>query len=319
MAMTEENSTTKQKNELHQLRYEVETCIHNLCEYLGHLARQTAEEEKAMQELEDLLDNEALVICDYKMKILACYFRENQKKFFGKRGTTTFGSMIVTNPEDVELKTKGVKDVSFVMLVTNDSLQDDWAVVCAKCYIYKECLPKHIKKVIFVADGAGCFKSKLHRAIQGFWKYWTGIEEIKYRITPAGDGKTCLDGMFGRMSVILSTAVDNGASFYNMESILETISKSNGMSSTKFLGYAPDRRRELSVNLTDTKTSFSGSFLTTVLASDCKQSNNILSKAFKHSGYGSGKTLNCSYFSFSVKEDDRNESILFYDKEVSFI
>ena len=171
MAMTEENSTTKQKNELHQLRYEVETCIHNLCEYCGHLARQTAEEEKAIQELEDLLDNEALVICDYKMKILACYFRENQKKFFGKRGTTTFGSMIVTNPEDVELKTKGVKDVSFVMLVTNDSLQDDWAVVCAKCYIYKECLPKHIKKVIFVADGAGCFKSKLHCAIQGLWKY----------------------------------------------------------------------------------------------------------------------------------------------------
>ena len=163
--------------------------------------------------------------------------------------------------------------------------------------------------MIFVADGAGCFKLKLHRAIQGFWKYWTGIEEIKNRVTPTGDGKTCLDGIFGRMNKILSNAVDNGASFYNMEEIIDTISESNGMSSTQFFGYKVDRKRELLVDLTDSKASFSGSILSTVLASDCKHSNNIMSNAFNHSGYGSGKALNCSYFSFSVKEDDTKESI----------
>ena len=40
------------------------------------------------------------------------------------------------------------------MLVTNDGLQENWAVACAKFYIYKQCLPNHINKVIFVADGA---------------------------------------------------------------------------------------------------------------------------------------------------------------------
>ena len=230
--------------------------------------------------------------------------------------------MIVTNPKDEESKTKKMKDVTFVMLVTNDGMQDDWAVACAKSYIYEECLRDNIKKVIFVADGAGCFKSKLHRAIQGMWKIWTGIDEIKYRLTPAGGGKTCLDGMFGRMSVILSSAVDNGSSYFNMESILNTLSESNGMSSTRFIGYAPDRTHALSVELADKKTQYSSSILTTILdpESDCNNSNNIVSCAFKHSGYGSGQALTCSYFSFHLKTDiKKKQSIPIYDKTVSLI
>jgi len=78
--------------------------------------------------------------------------------------------MIVTNPkDDEEAKRKGIKDVRFVMMITPDATQDDWAVACAKSYIYEEMLPSHVKHVIFTADGAGCFKSRLHRAIQGFW------------------------------------------------------------------------------------------------------------------------------------------------------
>jgi len=226
--------------------------------------------------------------------------------------------MIVTNPKDLETKAKGVKEVSFVMMVTNDGIQDDWAVACAKSYIYKNCLPDHVKKSNFVADGAGCFKSKLHRAIQPLWKSWTGIEEELLRLTPAGDGKTNLDGMFGRMSVILSSSVDNGESYYNMETILDAISESNGLSSTSFVGFNPDRRCGLSVELTDTKTSFSSSILTTVLASDCNHSGNILSNAFKHTGYGSGKALKSSMFSFFVKDGDQKKKIHLYDEEVSY-
>ena len=250
------------------------------------------------------------------MKILACFFRENQKKWFGKSGITTLSFMIVTNPKDEESKAKKMKDVTFV---TNDGLQDDRAVACAKCYIYEECLPDHIKKVIFVADGAGCFKSKLHRAMQGFWKIWTGIDEIKYRLTPAGGGKTCLDGMFGRMSVILSSAVDNGSSYFNMETILNTLSESNGMSATRFFGYTPDRTHALSVELADKKDPYSSSILTTILdpEGDYNNSDNILSRAFKHSGYGSGQALKCSYFLFHLKTDNKKQVIPIYDKTVS--
>lgn len=96
------------------------------------------------------------------------------------------------------------------MLVTNDGIQDALAMACAKSYIYKECLLDHMNKVICVADAAGCFKWKLHRTTKGFLKILIGIYEIKYQLTPTSDGKTCLDRMFGYMSVILSSAVDNG-------------------------------------------------------------------------------------------------------------
>jgi hypothetical protein len=307
-------TTPLELQKLDQLKCDVEACIEDLRTYRGHLARHTSEEEEAMQEVDLLEDDTAIITSDYKMKILACFFRENQKKWFGKRGTPTLGFMIVTNSEDPELRAKGSKDVTFVMMVTNDSTQDDWGVACGKSYIYQNHLPDRIKKAIFVADGAGCFKSKLHRAIQGFWKTWTGIEEIKYRNTPAGDGKTCLDGMFGRMSVILSSAVDNGESYYNAETILAAVGESKGLSSTVFVGYMPDRENELSVEIAD-GTKWSSSILSTQLASDCKNSGCILSTAFKHTGYGSGMSLTCSTYKFYRKgEDGKKEEVAFYDK-----
>ena len=72
--------------------------------------------------------------------------------------------MVVSNPTDEEAKSKGMKDVSFVILMTDDTLQDKWGVITAKQYLYKNCLPKHCKTVFFVSDGAGCFKLKLHKA-----------------------------------------------------------------------------------------------------------------------------------------------------------
>ena len=55
-------------------------------------------------------------------------------------------------------------------MFTDDNLQDEWAVVCAKRKIYENCLPDHIKNSIFVADVATCFNSKLHIAVQIFWE-----------------------------------------------------------------------------------------------------------------------------------------------------
>ena len=90
------------------------------------------------------------------------------------------------------------------MMVTDDTLQDENQVIAAKKLLYKEHLPDNIKKVHFVSDGAGCFKSKLHRAVQPFYKTWTGVDEVTLRVTPARAGKTSLDGRFGTFNSILS-------------------------------------------------------------------------------------------------------------------
>jgi hypothetical protein len=120
------------------------------------------------------------------------------------------------------------------MLITDDTLQDDWEVACGKSVVYRQYLPKQIKKAIFVADGAGCFRSALQRALQAFWKIWMGIYEITYRITLAGDGKSALDGMFGRLNIVLHSQLDCGDSYYNMKTVSATIKNSFGLSGTEF-------------------------------------------------------------------------------------
>jgi hypothetical protein len=162
-----------------------------------------SEGEDTRLELEDSLDDEAIITSDYKMKILACFFRENQKRWFGKRGTSMIGHMIVTNSSDLEARAKGVKDVKFVMLLSDDTLQDDDAVICAKHLILNECLPEGTIKYRCCSDGAGNYKSKLQGALQPLWKHWTGVDKVSLRLAPAGDGKSVLDGMFAKSNAAL--------------------------------------------------------------------------------------------------------------------
>jgi hypothetical protein len=69
------------------------------------------------------------------MKILACYFPKNKGKFFGKRGTSLFGYMLISNSPNPDAREKGLKDVKMVMLVTNNSLQCEHAVACSKHFV----------------------------------------------------------------------------------------------------------------------------------------------------------------------------------------
>jgi hypothetical protein len=105
--------------EMEELMYKIECRKEDLVEYRSHMARHLSEDISAADKLENLKDNEAIVTSDYKMKILSCFFRENQKKWFGKRDTSLLGFMITTNLTDEESKAKGLKDVTFVMMVTD--------------------------------------------------------------------------------------------------------------------------------------------------------------------------------------------------------
>ena len=79
------------------------------------------------------------------------------------------------------------------------------------------------------------------------WETWTGIVELTYRITPAGDGKSVLDGMFARMNNCLATAVNEDGSHYNAETTIEMADAAGGMAATEFVRFAPDRSTVISV------------------------------------------------------------------------
>ena len=99
------------KQQIEELLHQIDVSKQYLDEYRSHLARLKTEAEFDAIELETLPDDTAKVVSDWKMKILACYFRENQARFFGKYGTSLLGFMIITNSQGDDERLKGLKDV----------------------------------------------------------------------------------------------------------------------------------------------------------------------------------------------------------------
>jgi len=83
-------------------------------------------------------------------------------------------------------------------------------VNAAKCILYKNFLPSHVKEVHFRADGAGCFSCNLTKISIVNWESWTGVKEISNTQTPAGGGKTNLDGAFGVAQRRLTARINVG-------------------------------------------------------------------------------------------------------------
>ena len=65
--------------------HDIDVRQNDLDEYRSYLARHKSEYSYAKELIEKLEDDAALVTCDYKMKLLSCFFRENQKNFFGEK------------------------------------------------------------------------------------------------------------------------------------------------------------------------------------------------------------------------------------------
>ena len=184
---------------INEMSYQIDECKQYLIDYRAHLALKLEENKGNAAVRDNLQEDEAEVICDWKMKLLSCYYRENQQLFFAKRGTSCIGFMVITNSTSSDQK-----KVHFYFMFTDDTTQNANSVLSAKAYLYNELLPDHIKFVHFRSDGAGCYSSNLTKAAMTEWGRWTKgkIIEKSYRVSVAGDGKTNLDGLFGRLYLI---------------------------------------------------------------------------------------------------------------------
>ena len=197
-----------------EVEKELEICKQNLIDWRSHIVRKVVESKYSREQMQNLKEDEAIVVCDFKMKILPHFLKETKNEFFGKRGTACLGFMIITNTEQKE----GEVDVQFYFFFSDDTKQDSNFVLCGKHYIYKEILPRLFPnnvrpiKVLFESDGAGAYNSFLAKGAMPWWKVWTNdqVEECRIRQSVAGDGKSPLDGAFGKLGSNLRDAVNNG-------------------------------------------------------------------------------------------------------------
>ena len=290
--LADRGCSMKEQDQGEDTEIEIETCLSDLDEYRGHLARHKSEADFDADELDSLADDTAVVISDFKMKILSCFFRENQLKFFGKRGTSCLGFMVITNSEDAEVRANGIKEVKFIMMFSDDAKQDELSIASAKYEVYTKHLPPEVSKVRFHSDGAGAFQSAYHKAVQPMWLFWTGgIEEEVNRVTPAGGGKSALDGMFGRLTSVLHSSVDSGNSYHDAKTTCEAMEASGGLAATTVIRYQPHRTSRLYV-------SFAKAKLNSVLRSKINSDRSIT--VSKHSGYGVGRKVFMSDVAYSL-------------------
>ena len=199
-----ESSNLCEKNpEIYDDILQWETMIKNserdLIDYRAHLAQKVSEHEFDKKEYADFENDESIVVMDYKMKVLACSYREKQLDWYSKRGISVLGV-------EIHLLIDGKREVLYHFFISDDTNQDAEAVLCAKHYLYSEVLPKYnVKRVKFRSDGAGCFSSNDAKAAMKLWDDLAkaGVEsgkdvayETAYKVMVAGCGKTALDGKY---------------------------------------------------------------------------------------------------------------------------
>ena len=164
----------------------------NLIAYRAHLVHKHTEACFDQKFYENMEVTEAVVICDWKMKILSSKYRESQQEWFSKRGSSLLGFEVHLKYQD------GSTKVYYHFYHSDDTLQDSEAVLCAKHYLYTKVLPQfNIKKVHFRSDGAGCFSSKESKASMTLFGAIShnsnAAYEVTYKVSVAGCGKTALD------------------------------------------------------------------------------------------------------------------------------
>jgi len=85
------------KNHVNEELYEsLDDYLKKLISWIGHHARKFYLNTHVQVNLDELDENGAVIIVDYKMRILPYNARETKSQFFGKRGWTLHSSLVYT-------------------------------------------------------------------------------------------------------------------------------------------------------------------------------------------------------------------------------
>ena len=285
LLLSDEQADAVEREQYDELKIELERCKTNLIHWRSHIARKAVEKEYTHRQSVGLGPDEVIIICDFKMKILAMYLRETKQQFFGKRGTSCLGFLIMTNTQ----RRDGKHDVMYFLFFSDDTQQDANYVLAAKHYIYSNVLPGLFPdgteiKVHFESDGAGCFNCTLLKATMPFWKDWTGVEEMTIRVSVSGDGKSSLDGLFGKLRNNFIDAVNNRVTdIYSADTCLAACQKGAGIEGASVAVLELDRKYDLATQKTIPR-------LTESHLIEMDRANNQL-LTYTNSGYGAARPI----------------------------
>ncbi|RHZ71090.1 hypothetical protein Glove_262g77 [Diversispora epigaea] len=169
-----------QKNKLEEIK-------EHLKYFLSHQARKTFLNAQFKSSLFQLNKDDALIVADYKMRILPKSARETKEQFFGKRGCILQTILIFTKKGDeMEL------DVNAYDHWSTDTKQDAWFT--ASCFeAVFETIEEKPKWISIISDNGPHYHNSELMAIIAHWYDWYQIQVCSWLFLEPGEAKTTID------------------------------------------------------------------------------------------------------------------------------
>lgn len=111
---------------------DIMTGLENMLIYRAHIAQKEDEGAFDAAFYKDLKEDEAVVIMDYKMKILSSKYRKAQKDWFSKQGFSCLGILLSLGGDTSD----DTMNVFYHMYISDDTTQDGEAVNNIKQYVH---------------------------------------------------------------------------------------------------------------------------------------------------------------------------------------
>jgi hypothetical protein len=164
----------------------IEESQNKLRYFLAHQVRKVYLNNQFKAKLLELDSSGAILVCDYKMRILPKCARETKENFFGKHGWTLHTILVFTKNNSSQL------DVQAFDHWSTDTKQDAWFTASSFDAIFETLDPKP-KWIKIFSDNGGHYHNSELMAIVSNWNQWYNIDIRGWHFLEPGEAKTSVD------------------------------------------------------------------------------------------------------------------------------
>lgn len=155
--------------------------------YLSHQTRKKYLNSQFNANLRSIDGSGALIVVDYKMRILPKHSRETKQDFFGKRGWALHTVLVFTRSE-----TMNNIEIQAFDHWSADTKQDAWFTASSFDAVFDSFSQKP-KWIVIMSDNGPHYHNSELMVLVSQWKEWYNIECKKWIFLEAGEAKTAID------------------------------------------------------------------------------------------------------------------------------
>ncbi|RHZ90012.1 hypothetical protein Glove_9g308 [Diversispora epigaea] len=203
--------------------------------YLSHQARKVYLNAQFKTTLLELDLDGAIIIADYKMRILPQSARETKQDFFGKRGWTLHTILIFT--KEINSNELNIAAYDHWSL---DTKQDAWFTASAFEAVF-ETIEKKPKWIRIISDNGPHYHNSELMAIISHWHDWYNIEIKSWLFLEPGEAKTTVDSHHAAITHAIKRYLRIGCNLSCGDDIVQAV---KGLSGTSLANLEPNRNIE---------------------------------------------------------------------------